>query len=881
MSEWTVGAPRAAEGGPGTEPRWTSSTKSGVGTALDARSRIWFTLSHGIVDEVYYPRVDQANTRDVGLLVSAEGGYFSEEKRDTTSTVHLLGPGVPGYRLVNRCVNGRYEIEKTIITDPERAVLLQRIRFRALVGHPSDYRVFLLLAPHIGNQGYGNDGWVDSYKGIPVLHARRADVSIAVMCDVGWRAASVGYVGVNDGWRQVRAAGKLTELYTEARDGNIALTAELALGEGRREDDDTSMAECVVALSFGGGPAEAAQRARMTLASQFDRIQASFVRNWSRFHEHTHGPAGSEKTTTPEESRRRATRDLASLAHDSTHAQESPAKSPTLERRKRTPVELPESVVDLYRMSAAVLAIHEDKSASGAMTASLSIPWGQSKGDHELGGYHLVWPRDLVNSAGALIALGHNVMARRTLRYLLSTQEADGRWAQNLWLDGTPYWNGVQMDEIAFPIFFAELLRRDGQLEDLDPWPMIRKAAGFLVRNGPVTGQDRWEENGGYSVFSLAVQISALLVAADFAERAQEPELGELLRATADAWNAAIEQWTYVTGTPLARECGVEGYYVRVAPDDVSDEQPASRGRIPIKNRPFGQHEANYQDIVSVDALALVRFGLRDAHDPRIVNTVKVIDRKLRVRTETGPAWYRYNEDGYGEHADGAPFDTVGIGRPWPLLAGERAHYELAAGRPAVAMHLLGVMRAQASDGGMLPEQVWDAADIPELELFNGRATGGAMPLVWAHAEYAKLVRSLHDGRVFDMPQPPYERYVRRRHQCASALWAPQSRIRQLAEGSVLRVLTTGPATVLWAVDGAGAEREAAARDSTIGVWVAELDTATLSPGAVIRFGIRVGATGAAADHGHAVTVVEREKAPAATRKRAVAKARPATKRLA
>jgi glucoamylase len=426
-------------------------------------------------------------------------------------------------------------------------------------------------------------------------------------------------------------------------------------------------------------------------------------------------------------------------------------------------VELPESVVDLYRMSAAVLAIHEDKSASGAMIASLSIPWGDSKGDHELGGYHLVWPRDLVNSAGALIALGHNVMARRTLRYLLSTQEADGHWAQNLWLDGTPYWSGLQMDEIAFPIVFAEMLRREGQLEDIDPWPMIRRAAGFLVRNGPVTEQDRWEENGGYSPFSMAVEISALLIAADFADRANEPDIAEMLRYTADAWNEMIERWTYVTDTRIAKDLDVEGYYVRIAPADIRDAQPESSGMIPIRNRPLGENESHYDEIVSVDALALVRFGLRDPNDPRIVNTVKVIDAKLRVLTDTGPAWYRYNRDGYGEKAAGEPFDVVGIGRPWPLLAGERAHYELAAGRPEVATQLLGVMRTQASDGGMLPEQVWDGPDILALELRNGRATGGAMPLVWAHAEYAKLVRSLHDGRVFDMPQQPYERYVRNR----------------------------------------------------------------------------------------------------------------------
>ena len=850
-------ARRPATGGPGTEPRWTSSAKSGVGTALDSRSRIWFTISHGIVDEVYYPRVDQANTRDFGLLVTGPNGFFSEEKRDTTSTVHLLGAGVPGYRLVNRCARQQYEIEKTIITDPERSVLLQRIRFRALVGAPADYRVFVLLAPHIGNQGYGNDGWVDSYKGIPMLFARRTDVSLAVMCDVGWRAASAGYVGVNDGWRQVHAAGYLTDLFTEARDGNIALTAEVRLGERLREGDDAAVSEFVIALAFGGGPAEAAQRARMTLASQFDRIQESYVRNWARFHEHTHGPATPGKTTTPEESRRSATRELAALAHDSTHAHEPRPKRPKRERRKRTPVELPESVVDLYRMSAAVLAIHEDKSASGAMIASLSIPWGDSKGDHELGGYHLVWPRDLVNSAGALIALGHNVMARRTLRYLLSTQEADGRWAQNLWLDGTPYWNGVQMDEIAFPIFFAELLRREGQLEDLDPWPMIRNAAGFLVRHGPVTGQDRWEENGGYSPFSLAVQISALLVAADFAERAEEAELAEVLRVTADAWNDAIERWTYVTGTRLAREVGVDGYYVRIAPTDVGDAAPASGGRIPIKNRPLGEHEAAYDDIVSVDALALVRFGLRDPHDPRIVNTVKVIDAKLRVRTETGPAWYRYNQDGYGEKADGSPFDVVGIGRPWPLLAGERAHYELAAGHPEAALQLLGVMRAQASDGGMLPEQVWDSPDIPALELANGRASGGAMPLVWAHAEYAKLVRSLHDGRVFDMPQQPYERYVRSRRVATLAVWAPHNRQRTLGAGCTLRIQMPERTSVLWMRDGVPDQHEVTTRDTTLpGVWIADVETAQLPVGTVIRFAIR-GADGSP-DGGHAITVVRK-----------------------
>ena len=74
-----------APGAPGIAARWTSSAKSGVGTALSPACRIWFTISHGILNEVYYPRVDHACTRDLGLIVCGPDGYFSEEKRDARS----------------------------------------------------------------------------------------------------------------------------------------------------------------------------------------------------------------------------------------------------------------------------------------------------------------------------------------------------------------------------------------------------------------------------------------------------------------------------------------------------------------------------------------------------------------------------------------------------------------------------------------------------------------------------------------------------------------------------------------------------------------------------------------------------------------------------
>jgi glucoamylase len=229
-----------------------------------------------------------------------------------------------------------------------------------------------------------------------------------------------------------------------------------------------------------------------------------------------------------------------------------------------------------------------------------------------------------------------------------------------MWLDGTAYWPGIQMDETAFPILLADALRRMNGLDRLDPWPMVRRAVSFLICNGPVTQQDRWEEDGGYSPFTLVVEIAALLAAADFADFAGEADVAQYLRETADTWNDFIESWIYVLDTDLARQHGVAGYYVRIAPMEVSDASSPAGGFVPIKNRPPSESSEPCTSIVSPDALALVRFGLRAANDPRIVDTVKIIDALLKTETATGPVWHRYNGNGYGEHADGRPFDGTG-----------------------------------------------------------------------------------------------------------------------------------------------------------------------------------------------------------------------------
>jgi glucoamylase len=486
-----------------------------------------------------------------------------------------------------------------------------------------------------------------------------------------------------------------------------------------------------------------------------------------------------------------------------------------------------------------VLRIHEAKAFPGGIIASLSIPWGTIKGDNDLGGYHLVWPRDLVEAACGLLAVGASGDARRVLRYLAVTQEADGHWGQNMWLDGRSYWQGIQMDETAFPILLVDLALREKALKDGDIalyWPMVRKAAGYLAKNGPVTQQDRWEEDPGYSPFTLSVEIAALLAAANMADRNGESKLATYLRETADYWNECIERWIYYKDTDLAKQLGIEGYYVRVAPPDAAGASSPKGGYVPIKNRPPGQSEMPASKIVSPDALALVRFGLRAADDPRILNTIKVIDSLLKIDTPSGPCWHRYPDDGYGEKADGSPFDGIGIGRAWPLLTGERGHYELAAGRMDEAQRLLNAMEGFTNNGGLIPEQIWDAPDIPDKELLFGKPSGSAMPLVWAHAEYLKLLRSLRDGAVFDTPRQTVQRYLVEKQGSDLAIWRFNQKIVSMPGGKTLRIEALAPAMIHWSADGWQTTADLDAQDTGFGIYTADLPTRELAEGVEIVF---------------------------------------------
>lgn len=769
----------------GIAPRWTSSAKSGVGTALSPASRVWFTISHGILNEIYYPRVDRACTRDLGLLVTAPDGYFSDEKRHTRHIIEPFERGVPAYNLTNAAMDGAYRIKKRIVADPLRASVLQEIVFTPLGVSPREYSVYALLSPHLVNRGMGNTAWIGDYKGTPMLFATGRDgVSLALACSLPWRSASAGYVGISDGWQQLSRSGKLDAACVRAEDGNVALTGEIGFA--------AAGGTALLSLGFANSPEEAGYNALASLMAGFDAAAKPYVAGWRNWQQ---GLLPLDRITA--------------------------------------------SGLNIYRVSTAVLAAHRSPGFPGPVVASLSIPWGFNKGDDDLGGYHLVWPRDLVETAGGFLAAGAASNALEILFYLRTIQEADGHWPQNAWLDGTAYWEGIQMDECGFPILLADALRRQGQLSSemlLSFLPMVERAATYLVCNGPVTGEDRWEEDAGYSPFTLAVEIAALLAAADILDDCNKPVAAHYLRETADSWNDQVERWTYVKGTQIAIASGVDGYYVRITPPDIAEAASALQGYVPIKNRPPGDTDRPLEQVVSPDALALVRFGLRAADDPRIVNTVKVIDAHLRCELPQGPVWYRYTDDGYGEHENGDPFDGIGQGRPWPLLVGERAHYELAAGRKHLAESLLATFEASAGPGGLLPEQVWDGVDMPERELLRGGPTGSAMPLVWAHSEYIKLLRSLRDGAIFDMPPQGVKRYIADKTVSVLRTWRFNNKISTIAAQKTLRLELRARAVVHWSADGWATSHDSETSENLFGIHLVDLPVAELRPGATIIF---------------------------------------------
>jgi glucoamylase len=737
-----------AFGAPGMEPRWTSSKKDTVSTAYASSSRIWFTASHGTLNEIYYPTIDRPQTRDMELLFTDEETFFHEEKRDLEYDFHYIDSDALAVRVTAHDLGGRYTVTKEFITDPHQPVVLMHVTIDGDEAILSRLKCYALLAPHLDGGGAGNSARSVNIAGRRCILGWKNEVSLAFGASCGFTRSSCGFVGSSDGFQDLSTHMRMTWNFGQALNGNLAVMGEIDVAKNR----------CfTIAIALGNGHHSAVAAMMQTLSSPYELHRDRFIAQWHR-------------ASSPNE--------LEPFSTDQGR---------------------------LMRASHNVILAHEDKTYSGAFIASASIPWGASKSDDDLGGYHLVWTRDMVQSASALLACNRTDTARRALVYLACTQHPDGGFSQNFWIDGSPYWSGIQLDEVAFPIILAWRLWKVDGLGNFDIFPFVVSASSFLVRYAPVTQQERWEENAGYSPSTLAAVISALVCAADICRAHGSTQLGAFLEEYADWIEAHLDEWTTTRRGTLHPD--VAYHYMRIRPPAEGEpfHNPSiPAGMIQIANRAPGEQSVFHaRDVVDPGFLELVRYGIRRADDPLIIDSLKVIDHVLKIDTPYGPCWRRYNHDGYGQRKDGGPYLGWGQGRAWPILTGERAHYELAAGTDIAP--LITTIERFSSFGGMLPEQVWDHADLPSEGMYFGRSAGSAQPLVWAHAEYLKLLRSASLGHVFDRISVVAERYAvpkdQRTFMSRMEIFQTGRPISAMTQGGTLRILDANHFNVVWTSD--------------------------------------------------------------------------------
>jgi len=715
-----------APGAPGKDAHWASAGKQAIGTSANLESKVWFTLQGGAMTEVYYPDVTGANVHKLEfVVVNPKTKKVETETADANHEIKVSRPDSLSFQQINTAKSGEWKITKTYTSDVKRNTVLINVQFE---NQNSDLNLYVYFDPSIGNTGMRDS----ASGGKDFLLASDAEKSIALVFTSKIEEATSGFYQTSDGLEQLKEFGKIVNQYKKADNGNVAQMAKI-----------TQPKQFMAVLSFASD-----------FKKSFVKIDSSNIAVLQGYKSRSKGFA---KAQTEYEK------------GWSDYVKTLPKVEPKYQAQ--------------FNMAAMVLKAQEDKTVRGANVASLTIPWGGGANANEDvgGGYHLVWSRDLYQVVTAYMALGDTAAANRALDFLFNIQQKpDGSFPQNSWLDGKGGWGSLQLDEVAYPLIMAYQLKR---FDNRTYENHVKRAADFLVKTGPKTPQERWEEKSGYSPSTIAAEIAGLVCAAEIAKKNNDEASATVYLATADDWARNIERWTATT----KGKYGDGNYYLRLTENGTPDANEKT-----VLNNNAGTFLET--EIVDAGFLELVRLGIKSPDDPLIVKSVKVIDQVLKVNTPNGEGFYRYNHDGYGEMDDGRRWNWdgkyTGKGRLWALLSGERGQYELALAnaergtlnaeksnkldKPNSAFSVqhsafqrLDAMQKFANDGLMIPEQVWDKAETPKNidkqftpELKFGEGTGSATPLAWSMAQFIRLAVNLQAGRNLDTPDVVYNRYV-------------------------------------------------------------------------------------------------------------------------
>ncbi len=743
----------AAPGSPGAASTWAPAEKSFLGTSRTTASRVYFTGHRGIISEVFYPVADTVNTVDLQFLVGDTAKTYVDEEKLQNFSVTLPNPKSMRWNAATSNAAHGWSITKNVFTDPGRNTLIARVTFTATGGKTlNDFNLYLLHNPAMDNSGAGDTSQTLVSGGRTMLVSAQGSRASALAVTRPWKTSagaamvSSGFVGGSDGYTDLLGGASdktMTWNYDTAGAGNPGNTAQMGwidLGSA-----GTSVSFDVV-LGFGATTAAAASTANATLGSNLATLQSTYDSGWVGYANGLSTQGGTADNQ--------------------------------------------------YYLAAMSLKSIQDKS-NGAMIAGMGTPWGETSGDANNGGYHLVWSRDLFKFANALLTAGDVTTANEVTGYLFNVmrQTADcgageynapgcaqgytrvGRFPQNSWVSGWQYWQGTQLDEQAMPIILAWRTYSLGNAAVKTSvnalWPKIKTTADYLLATGPWTQQERWEEQSGYSPSTIAAEIAGLVAASEFAKLNGDTAAAAAYLAAADRFQQRVEQWTVTNTGPW----GDGKYYVRINPATRSNAGvgpqrynpsfgPDTAATIQDKN---GGGARDQRRVVDGGFLELVRMGVKRADDASVLATIGEYDAVLKQTIPgKGDAWFRYNYDGYGEKNDGSNFDGTGRGRLWPIFTAERGMYEIArSGLGSSGAGYRTAVKNFSSATGVIPEQVWNTSATLSGDWVTttpagrtpGTPTKSMAPLSWAMGEYISLLASINANKIVDILPSVCDRY--------------------------------------------------------------------------------------------------------------------------
>jgi len=744
----------AAPGGPGSQSYLDTSRKDCFGTATPAASKVWYTVADGVLSDVYSPTIENTNNGTLQYIVTDGRSFADLQQRDMTGTVNSPDPSGMVCQVTSTDTAHGFQLVTDYIADPNRDSVVMRTRLLPLHGDQASVaglKVYARWDATIDNTGGGgatnagaNTATINPATTALVSSDTKAptgpfaaQVTGALLANRPFLAESSGFAGTpSDGLEQLDTHHQLVSDYQSATDGNVAQTAEIDTAPGQ---------PFTLALSFGPDARSAISAASASATAPFGRTLGEYVSGWKAY-DHT---------------LRRPPTSLSGL-------------SPAAGAQMRA----------MYWLSANVLKADEDKTHPGAFVASPTDPWGQSvpaTTTHPGWTYREVFARDSYETFTGLLADGDMPSARAMVTFMFDdTQQPDGSFPRNSLLDGAvaPDTFGLsEIDQDAYPLLMAWEAGFGGNASFYTGH--IRPDADFIVDHGPAFGVERWEEHPGYSPSTIAAEIAGLVAASHLARAAGDPARAALYLATADDYQRNVKSWTVTSTGPY----GNGRYFIRLSP--TGDPNAAETYDLGNGSQP----QVDQRRVIDAGFLELTRLGELPANDPDVLASLKVVDSVIGSQTASGPGWHRYgiqasgSSDGYGDcyvpdltdcSPTGAPWfpTATGSGHLWPLLDGERAEQDLQTGDSPGAARLLETMQHMTSGLGMVPEQAWEDPDVPaspygsdpataSIGFTNGKPAGSASPLIWAQAQYLRLVVDLHSGSLTDQPVITASRYVK------------------------------------------------------------------------------------------------------------------------